>query len=146
MTNLITLDYEYNRGLFYSPITTSVNEFNAYVKSHHDITLVGYNILVDLAKLGIVRNSVKYIDVQAMMVRYVRRYTYKYYKLQSKRTKNGKPSLKLKDVCQAFGIPMGQAHNPKEDAEATLRLYYYLVEHGIETIYNETYNFHRIWA
>jgi DNA polymerase III epsilon subunit-like protein len=146
MTNLITLDYEYNRGLFYSPITRDVNEFNAYVKGNHDITLVGYNILVDLAKLGIARNSVKYIDVQAMMVRYVRLHTYEYYELQLKRTKNGKPSLKLKDVCNAFGIPMGQAHDPKEDAEATLRLYYWLTEHGVETIYNETYNFHRIWA
>lgn len=146
MTNLITLDYEYNRKIFYSSITTNVHEFNAYVKSHHDITLVGYNILVDLAKLGIARNSVKYIDVQAMVVRYVRLHTYEYYELQVKRTKAGKPSLKLKDVCKALGIPMGKAHDPKEDAEATLRLYYYLVAHGVETIYNETYNFHRIWA
>lgn len=144
MTNLIPLDYEYNRGFFYSPITTNVNDFNAYVKSHSDIVLVGYNILVDLHKLGIKRNKVKYIDVQAMMVRFTRLGTYA--KMQKKLNKNGKPSLKLKDVCKALGIPMGKAHDPKEDAEATLRLYHWLVAHSVETIYNETYNFHRIWA
>lgn len=144
MKHLITLDYEYNRGLFYSTVTRDVNEFNAYVKSHDDVVLVGYNIMVDLHKLGIDRNTVKYIDVYEMFTRFVRISTYK--DTQKKLNKNGKPSLKLGDVCKWAGITLVKAHDPRYDAEATLALYHWLVAHGVETRYNQVVNNFKIWA